>query len=338
LATARELRQRGHDVTLLLGGRDVEESSIDGWDGAVVSIEAARFPGRKILKYPGFALRLIRAIFSVYRLFRQTRPAAVLAMGSYTSLAPVAAAKLCGAAVVLHEANAVPGQAVAVLSRFATVTGLNFPQAADCIRHCRTEVVGLPLRAGMQRSEHARRMLSTLLVMGGSQGARAINEVIPAALRIMKQRGLELDVIHLAGKSNAADVDRVYRDSGIAADVRDFVSDMSSVYTAADFAIARAGAASCTELAACGVPALLIPHPTVPGDHQTKNAQAMVESGGFDMRRQSELSSEWLAGYLENIVVNPGIVVNMRNQLLKTEVVDGASRLADLVEQACGRS
>lgn len=335
LATAQELAGRGHDVTLWLGGRDVEAVSTSGWAGPVVSIPAVRFPGRHILGYPAFAIRISMAVFAAWREIRRTCPHAVLAMGSYTSIGPVVAARMCRVPVVLHEANAVPGRAIAVLSRFASATGLNFPQAAKYLGHSSTKAVGLPLRSDLQWIEHdGPPQFSRLLVMGGSQGAQAINRIIPAALKLLSERGTLPQITHLSGRANFEEVRKLYHELDIDAEVHDFVSDMASIYASADFAIARAGAASCMELAVCGVPALLIPHPTVPGDHQTRNAEAMAFSGGFDMRRQSRLTPEWLAEYLEKRLKTPDIISDMRNKQKLLEVGNGAKRLADLVEES----
>jgi UDP-N-acetylglucosamine--N-acetylmuramyl-(pentapeptide) pyrophosphoryl-undecaprenol N-acetylglucosamine transferase len=144
LAAANELRLRGHEVTLCLGGRDVEAVSVDGWDGKLIALRAVRLEVslRNFLSL----LRLPLVVLSAAGQLRRIKPDAVLAMGSYTSVAPVLAARLCRIPVVLHEANAVPGKAVSMLARFAKYIGIAFPEAAEHLPGGKTVCCGFPLR------------------------------------------------------------------------------------------------------------------------------------------------------------------------------------------------
>ncbi len=258
-------------------------------------------------------------------------------MGSYASVGPVLAARLCGIPVVLHEANAVPGRAISFLSRFAERIGISFEAAAKHLPPDRTCMTGFPLRNILQRVAHVPGDAFTLLVMGGSQGAHVLNETVPKAIEELAAEGARLHVIHLAGIRDADEVEKRYRAADISAEVHAFASDMAAIYAAADFAIARAGAATCTELAICRVPALLVPLPNAPRDHQALNAMAMSADGGMAMHPQQDLTVDWLVGYLTKLMNSPDAIAEMRVKLEGTVPADAAVRLACLVEQAAGK-
>ena len=338
LATAQELQKRGHAVTIWLAGRDVEAASIEGWDGEILSIRAAGFPSGISLRSIGVALRLCGAIVASWWKMRRIRPDVILGMGSYASVGPVIAAYLCGIPVVLHEANAVPGRAISFLSRFAARIGIAFPQAAPHLDAEKVSLTGFPLRSSLQQPAHKTADGFSVLVMGGSQGAHIFNELLPPALEHLCAQGFSVRVTHLAGMKDADAVRAQYRAAGVPATVHSFFGDMASLYAAADFAVARAGAATCTELAVCEVPALLIPLPTSARNHQALNAMAMAADGGMAMHLQSDLTVDWLAGYLKNLIVTPGVLEDMRSRLSGVMPGDGAGRLATLVEQAAADS
>ncbi len=334
LATACELESRGHSVTLWLAGRDVEAASVDGWEGAVVSIRAAGFPSGFSLRSIRSAWLLFRAVLAARKQIYRDRPDVLLAMGSYASVGPVIAARSCRVPVVLHEANAVPGRAIAFLSKMATVVGITFEAAAEHLAGVKTAITGLPLRGTLRQVEHVPDDRFRLLVMGGSQGAQVLNETLPDVIAALTAEGLPIRVTHLAGLREADAVEKRYAAAGVDAEVHAFASDMASIYARTNFAVARAGAATCTELAVCGVPALLIPLPTAVRDHQMLNAMALAKDGGVAVQPQQMLTVEWCVDYLRQRIEDPGTVDAMRSQLRGAMLGDGASRLADLVEQA----
>ena len=328
LATAQELQKRGHAVTIWLAGRDVEAASIEGWDGEILSIRAAGFPSGISLRSIGVALRLCGAIVASWWKMRRIRPDVILGMGSYASVGPVIAAYLCGIPVVLHEANAVPGRAISFLSRFAARIGIAFPQAAPHLDADKVSLTGFPLRSSLQQPTHKPADGFSVLVMGGSQGAQIFNELLPPVLERLCAQGLSVRVTHLAGMKDADAVSAQYRSAGVPATVHSFFGDMASLYAAADFAVARAGAATCTELAL----------PTSARNHQALNAMAMAADGGMAMHLQSDLTVDWLTGYLKNLIATPSVIEDMRSRLSGVMPGDGAGRLATLVEQTAADS
>jgi UDP-N-acetylglucosamine--N-acetylmuramyl-(pentapeptide) pyrophosphoryl-undecaprenol N-acetylglucosamine transferase len=338
VATAQTLATRGHAVTLWTGGRHAETAAVGAWDGPVRHVRAIGFGGggRRTV-YAGTLLT--RAVFAAWRFLRADRPDVLLAMGSYASVGPVLAARLLRIPVVLHEANAIPGKAIKFLARYAAAIGVGFPAAATALRGCRVTVTGFPLRPELAAGPPAARPPGpfTLLVMGGSQGARALNETVPLALGALRQRvTTPLRAIHLAGRDETEAVARRYSSLRVEAEVHAFLPEIWRAYAAADFAVARAGAATCAELAVAGVPALLIPYPHAADDHQTANAMLLLHAGGVDVRQQVDLSCAWLVDYLAERLTATDRLVAMRRALAEVAVPDGDVRLARLVEQAGG--
>ena len=337
LATAMALRKRGHTVALWISGRDVEAHVLKVWDGEVVAVRAsassADLSARSLLAIPRLAAACVRSFF----IMRRKRPDVLLAMGSYASVGPVVAAWACRIPVVLHEANAVPGRAISFLARFATAIALTFPSAARRLGRHTHVVTGLPLRAALRPG--ARRPgdagdVFHVLVMGGSQGAHRLNEIATEALCRLHGGGAPVKVIHLAGLQDESMVRERYAASGVPATVYGFLDNMALAYGHADFVVARAGAASCMELAVCALPALLVPLPSAVRDHQTANAKAMEEAGAADLLAQTELTAERLAAYLDACRRDPSKLARMSRQAKAVAITDAAERLADLLESS----
>lgn len=331
IATAKVLRDAGHDVVILQAGREVEAQTLSGWDGEVFKTGARQAK----TSIPG-------SLFRTWRAFGRKRPDVLVAMGSYTSLPPVVAAWLRGIPVVLHEANAVPGKAIAFLARFATKAGLAFPEAAKYMpKRVATAVVGMPLRAEFEKGSGASQAAKdkfTLLVMGGSQGAVALNKIVVGALAEIVRKNADfaakLKVVHLAGPKNAESVRQLYTEQGLTGDrfeIIGFSNEMARLYAEADFCISRAGASSCMELALAGLPVLFIPLPHLAGDHQSFNARSMADRGAGDWRAQDELTPEGLADYIADIADNAEKRSKMREALLSVSCPDSTVRFAELV-------
>jgi UDP-N-acetylglucosamine--N-acetylmuramyl-(pentapeptide) pyrophosphoryl-undecaprenol N-acetylglucosamine transferase len=333
LATARVLQKRGNEVSLWLGGRDVENLSVLGWQGKVITVKAEGFPPAVSLRWFTIAVRLLRSIATCRGLMKQNRPDVVLAMGSYASVGPVLAAHSLGIPVVLHEANAVPGRAVSLLSRWASVVAVAFVPAAHYFRHRKVVVTGLPvrevvksrLRDGLEEGRF------TVLVMGGSQGAHKLNEIASAAISRVHRSGAEIQAVHLTGPRDESWVRGIYMEKGVTAVVFGFLKEMGEAYNVADLAIARSGAASCVELSAYGVPALFVPLPLARRDHQTVNARVFVEAGAAEMVAEKDLSAERLAEYIAACMTNRTKLDKMKNSTKNAFVADAAEKLADLV-------
>ena len=341
VATASALKAKGHDVRIVLSGRSVEGETPGGWDGGIIHVPCRQPRWRDPVNAGKSLFSLVSAFFSALAQLRRFRPRALLAMGSYTSIPPVLAARVLRIPVVLHEANAIPGVAVSRLCHFAEKVCIAFDEAADHLPHSvQTVNTGLPVRSGIvgeSAGAYADPSRFTLLVMGGSQGAQAVNQAVSGAVRLLAQDPEEaalLRIIHLAGRSNEDAVRQSYSGiDSIPVTVIGFSNEMGKLYAASDFCISRAGAASCFELCLCGIPALLVPLPGLAHDHQTANARAMVRLGACDLIAQAELNPESLATYIKTIRRDNVKRSALRSALLANARPNAADELADCVLQ-----
>lgn len=333
-ATARELQAQGHDVILWLAGQKIENTVTSVWSGPVQTIPAQGFSGsapRKLIA----GLKMIFAICRCHRRLGAIRPDRVLAMGSYSSVGPVIAARLRGIPVILHESNAIPGRAVLFLSRWATAVAVNFDFCRTHLAHPRIVTTGMPLRAGFTQQApppvtNADSPL-TVLAMGGSQGAHRLNESVREAIIALHQKGRRIFIIHLAGQRDAPELAAAYAQAGVPHEVHAFYQDMPALFARANLAISRAGAASCAELLACGLPAFLIPYPEAARDHQTANARALADAGAAEWAPQAQANPERLMQFIVKMADHPELQTALRRAALRLAIPDGAARLAELV-------
>ena len=334
LAVAEELAKRGHEVTVWDSGRDVESSVMKRWKGAVFSTGARQLAAKN-------AFAILRSILRCRKEMRRTRPDALLAMGSYSSLPPVLAARSCGVKVCLHEANTVPGKAVEFLSRFAETVATSFAMTAKFLPNAKTSVTGLPVRADIAsgtRFPFIPPNAFVVFVTGGSQGAHAVNQLLAKALVLLKKElaaepaARPLYVIHQTGLKDEGEVIGAYAAAGIPARVHAFEDEMANAFASADVVVARAGASTCFELAACGRPALLIPLPSAMRNHQHFNAEAFAAAGAADEGVQAKLTAASVCRYLRHKCLHPESLAAMGAKMKSLATPDAAARVAGLVE------
>lgn len=337
LAVARELRARGHEVVVWSSGRAVERSAMTAWDGAVFSTGARQLRVRN-----AFA-----NLFSILRCraeMKRFAPDALLAMGAYSSLPPVLAARAYSVPVVLHEANTVPGRAVEFLERSAQKVAISFEETKERLRGRKTVLTGLPVReeiVGQPRFDEVPEQAFCLFVTGGSQGAHRVNELASQAIALLKGElekrtgAPSLFVIHQTGAADEADVKAAYAAAGIPARVQAFEREMGRAYASADLVICRAGASTLFELARVGKPAFLIPLPGAVRNHQHFNAQALVKRGAADEGAQDALVPRTLANYILHRIEHPSDLAKKARAMKAFSVPDAAARVADVLEQVC---
>jgi len=334
LAVAEELTSRGHEVVVWASGRDIESSVMKEWKGPVFSTRARPLSIKN-------AWAILMSILRCRREMLRTRPDALLAMGSYSSLPPVLAARFCGVKVYLHEANTVPGKAVEFLSRFADAVAISFPMTRRYLAGTTLVETGLPVRSMISAGERFPFIPSgsfVVFVTGGSQGAHAVNELMTKAIVLLK-RELEsrsaarpLYVIHQSGARDEGRVMAAYSAARIPFRVHAFEREMANAFASADIVVARAGASTCFELAVCGKPALLIPLPTAMRNHQHFNAEAFAQTGAADEGVQERLTPKAVCRYLLEKYDRPDHLQRMAEKMRARATPDAARRLADLVE------
>jgi UDP-N-acetylglucosamine--N-acetylmuramyl-(pentapeptide) pyrophosphoryl-undecaprenol N-acetylglucosamine transferase len=261
---------------------------------------------------------------------RDIRPDVVLGMGGFASGPGGVAAWMAGIPLLLHEQNASAGLTNKLLAKIARRVLMAFPGAFA--PSSRTAVVGNPVRPEVValpdpvvRMAHGDRPLR-LLIIGGSLGARVLNEQVPLAVAAA---GIPIEVRHQTGKGNQEAVSTAYSKLGLTADVSDFIKDMAGAYAWADLVVCRAGALTVSEVAAAGLAAIFVPLPHAVDDHQTRNALTLVDGGAAEFLAQADLTPASLAARLVWLAGRRDTLLNMAQAARRIAIVDAAERVAD---------
>jgi len=340
LATAEVLHARGHKVTLWLAGKDIEAKAVEHTPWKKITIPAKGWEGGWRQAHL-FAWNFYMAGKRAKGPMREEKPDVVLAMGSYAGMGPVQVALQTGVPVVLHEANSIPGRMVSFFARKASRVGATFEMTRHELKgKARLHLTGMPLRADLSAAA-AKSSLQRdpdqpfyILCTGGSRGASALNLIARRALRDLYMREKNIFVIHLTGEKDEASVRTCYENAGVPHYVAAFENDMRPWYEKADIAISRAGASTCAELSAFGIPALLVPYPFAAKNHQHTNASEFFRIKAADLIAEEDLEVEWLTDYVEGCIYTPERLERMRTAMRGWAKINAADRLADLVEEA----
>jgi UDP-N-acetylglucosamine--N-acetylmuramyl-(pentapeptide) pyrophosphoryl-undecaprenol N-acetylglucosamine transferase len=321
LAVAEQLMLRGCDVLALVSPKEVDQQAVK----TLIGIQVATLPavGMTRGKLASFVTGCWKSYRASRRGFRDRPPQAVLAMGGFTSFAPVLAGKACGAATFLHESNTIPGKANRWLAHFVDQAFVGFAEAAGRLHHHNILCTGTPVRPQFQPAEAAACRVALglaperplLLIMGGSQGASGINERMLDALPGLVRSLPQLQFLHLTGLNEVDKVRAGYDAVQVKAVVRPFLSEMELALGAADVAISRAGASSMAELAAMRLPAILIPYPAATDNHQLHNARTYVEAGAAVLFDQKHSDAEAFSGALVKLFSDAAVRERMRRAL-----------------------
>lgn len=317
LAVADAVRARGGQVLFVGTARGLEARVVPaaGYPFELVQVSGLARVG-PVATVRGLA-RVPAAIARCLGILRRFRPDVVLGVGGYASGPMLLSAWLARVPTAIQEQNSVPGLTNRVLGRLVRAVFLGFPEAERHFPRARCRLTGNPVRAALVAAlaegdgpgdATAQAAAPRLLVVGGSQGARALNQRLPEALALLRDRGLAPRVLHQAGAADEAVTRARYTELGLAGqvEVRAFLDDMVAAYRGADLVVARAGALTLAELALAGLPAVLIPLPTAAGDHQRLNAEAFVARGAARLLPQAEATPERLAEALGELCAAPG--------------------------------
>ena len=335
LAVAENLRQRGERVVWLGTRGGIEARVVPAADFAIewLSVQGLRGKGLVTLLLAPF--RLLRACWQALRLLRRMRPRAVLGMGGFVAGPGGLMAWLLDIPLILHEQNSIIGLTNRILSRLATRSFFAFPDAAESVP--RSECIGNPVRAEFTRAGDPAARLEArlqaplqLLVVGGSLGAAALNQVLPRALACL-DREQRPRVRHQCGEKHLQQCQQNYADARVEAEVIGFIEDMAEVYAWADLVVCRAGALTVAELSAVGVGALLIPFPFAVDNHQLHNARYLEQNGAAQILPEAELTAESLALKLQFFRQNRQALIDMARNARACFQADAAARLADAI-------
>jgi len=304
LAVADVLHERGWNVVWLGARGGMEERLIPPRGFSTVWIRFGGVRGKGWLRQLLLPAALLIAFWQSAAAILRHRPDVVLGMGGYAAFPGGMMAALLGKPLVIHEQNAVQGLANRVLAGVADRVLAAFPDAFSG----RVDVIwsGNPVRADIVRLAPPEVRFANrsgplrVFIVGGSLGAKALNETVPQALALLAAEERPL-VAHQAGEAHVEALRRTYREAGVDAEVLAFIDDMAARYGEADLIISRAGATTVTELAVAGVGSILIPFPYAVDDHQTRNARYLADRGAALLVPQTELSPQSLATILREL-------------------------------------
>jgi UDP-N-acetylglucosamine--N-acetylmuramyl-(pentapeptide) pyrophosphoryl-undecaprenol N-acetylglucosamine transferase len=332
LAVAEALRARGAQVFWIGTRAGIEARLVPEHDFAIEWLTVSGVRGKGLRTLIMAPLRLAGALGEAAGILRRRDPAVVLGMGGFASGPGGLMAKLQRRPLLIQEQNSIPGLTNDWLARLADRVFEAFPNSFPPGRHAITS--GNPVRAEIAalpppRARFANRASpARLLVVGGSLGARALNETLPKALALLPE-SLRPTVRHQAGERTLSLAQEAYRAAGIDADVVPFIGDMASAYGWADLVVCRSGALTVSELAAAGLPAIFVPYPHAVDDHQVGNARWLSDAGAAELLREAEMTPERVARSLEGLLADPSRRLRMAEAGRAKAMPDAAQQIAD---------
>ncbi len=322
LAVAEALRERGWRVHWLGAPASMESRLVPPRGFALETIDFGGVRGKGVQTLVLLPLKLLRAFWQALQVVRRVKPDVLVGLGGYITFPGGMMGTLAGKPLVLHEQNSVAGMANKVLTGIADRVFTAFPNVFK-----KAEWVGNPLRAEFLRQPlPAERFAGRsgplrLLVVGGSLGAKALNDTVPQALALIPE-AQRPKVIHQAGEKQIDALRANYRAAGVQAELTPFIEDTASAFADADLIVCRAGASTVTEIAAVGAAALFVPFPHAVDDHQTTNARFLVEAGAAWLVPQTEFTPASLAQQLQSLQRDQLLEMALKaKQMEKTEAV-----------------
>jgi UDP-N-acetylglucosamine--N-acetylmuramyl-(pentapeptide) pyrophosphoryl-undecaprenol N-acetylglucosamine transferase len=331
LAVAKVLRARGIPVTWLGADGAMETRLVPQHGIPLDTLDISGVRGKGKLALLGAPLRIFKAIRGAGSVLRQRSPRAVVSFGGFAAGPGGMAARLQGRPLLVHEQNRAPGFTNKVLAKFARRILTGFPGSFPA----REEAVGNPVRneiaalATPAQRFAGRAAPLRLLVLGGSQGARALNLALPQALSALSE--FRIEVRHQCGEKMREETLRAYAEAGVAASVESFIADMAEAYAWADLVVCRAGASTLAELCAVGIGGVLVPFPAAVDDHQTKNAMYLVERGAAVLLKQDDRLATHLQRTLGELAADPARRLAMADAARSLAKPDAAERIADII-------
>ncbi len=348
VAVAEEVIRRNPDATITFIGteRGLESRILPNLGYTLETITVSRLKGGGIWGRLKGLMRLPVGMFQSWRVLRRYRPQVVLGVGGYASGPALISAWLTWRPTAIQEQNATPGLTNRWLGKVTKAVFLGFDAAKSHFNTEKSAFTGNPIRAALcRRLEAAGGDVAsaptadalTILIFGGSQGARFLNEQVPTVLaQLAEQRpSLRLTITHQTGEAEREQTERRYRDLGLhdGVTVTAFIDDMPSAYGAADLAMCRAGALTVAELTAVGLPSLLVPFPFAADDHQTANAQVIDAAGAGKLVQQRDWDHDAVCAWLTELADDRARLADMAQAAAGLEKLDAAKRIVDRLEE-----
>jgi UDP-N-acetylglucosamine--N-acetylmuramyl-(pentapeptide) pyrophosphoryl-undecaprenol N-acetylglucosamine transferase len=337
IAVAQAFADRGQQnrVLFINAGRSLEKRVLSdlGWPWQAIAIEGIKGRGR--WRQLVAAMKIPKAIWQSAGMLKRFRADVVLGVGGYSAGPVVVAAWRQGIATALHEQNQLPGVTNRMLGRLVDRIYLSFDESRDCFTRTEVKITGNPVRdeiialaSEITLPDKAQEKIFNVLIIGGSQGAHAINKAMVQALPLLKTCSA-LKVVHQTGEQDLDMVQQAYATMAMEAVVQPFFKDMAGLYRRADLIICRAGATTVAEITVVGRATLFIPFPYAADDHQTRNAQALVDAGAAQMIAENNLSGRSLAQTIDKLLEDRKQLADMAHNARQMGRPDAAQTIVD---------
>ena len=312
LAVAEELRKRGHEAVFVGTRRGMEARLVPNAGFPIEWIEIGGFNQVGLWRRLRTLWQLPLSVLKVFRLLGHHHVGAVFSMGGYVAGPVVLAAFLRGVPVAVMEPNAIPGLTNRKFARFTSRALVNFPETVRYFPQGRADVTGVPVRKEFFESRaRSRGNDFTLLVTGGSQGSRTLNNAAAQAWDLFAAAKFPIRILHQAGRGNAEQLSNAFRKSQLPGEVVEFIADMPALFAQADLVVCRAGASTVSELAAAGIPSILVPFPFAADNHQQHNAEAMQKAGAARLVLDREMDGQRLFDEVTRLMKDPESLKSM---------------------------
>jgi UDP-N-acetylglucosamine--N-acetylmuramyl-(pentapeptide) pyrophosphoryl-undecaprenol N-acetylglucosamine transferase len=342
LSIAQEISSRFPGTRIIFFGTSKKnESGYIGNSGyEFKQIKACKLTS--FIRLPFFLFASVIGIIQSLNNIIKIKPDIIVGLGGYGSVLPVVAAFFTGIPIVLIEQNVIPGRANLKMARWVDVILCQWESTTKRFKNVRSiSVTGIPIRRGIVENETEINNNpfgfdsrgKTLLVMGGSQGASAINEIILKSIPRLKKLIPDIQVIHLTGKQGYKEAKDTYNNLGINSVVSEYFNDIGAAYRWSDLVVCRAGANTIAEISAVGIPAILIPYPYATDNHQYWNANELERIGGAIVVKQEDLDTERMVELISNLLVNEEKLNNMRKFNRSINTPFAGTRVVDKIYQ-----
>ncbi len=336
LAIAEELRNRGHDAAFVGTARGIETRLVPKAGFPLHLVKVGALNRVSLATRLRTLIDLPMSIFSAVRILRGFQAQVVIGVGGYAAGPATMAAVLLRIPVVLFEPNVVPGFANRAVARYSANAAVHFEQTGKWFP--RFEVTGVPVRPAFFALPPRQSPPPTLLVFGGSQGARALNRIVRESAGELLQRIPDLKIVHQTGEREFAELRQFYESAGIGVEAHAFFDDMAQRFADADLIVCRSGASTVAEIAAAGKCALFVPFPGAADDHQLRNAELLARAGAALLIPESELTGERFINEVTALLRSSQTMVEMGAKARALAHRDAAAHIAGMAISAAEKS
>lgn len=332
LAIAHELQQLYSAEIIFIGtNRGIETRLVPQAGFELRLVQVGQLKGMSLARRGRTLANIPRGVLACRTIFKEFRPNVVIGVGGYASGPGMLAALLMGIPTLAFEPNLVPGFANRVVARFVTAAAVHFEETKKFFRNAR--VTGVPVRKEFFNiPERKFSSPGSLLVFGGSQGARILNQTMVDA--IPKWRELGIRIRHQTGERDFERVEAAYKQANVTAEVSRFIDDMPAAFAQADAVLCRSGASTVAEVAAAGKPAVFVPFKLAADDHQLKNAQALESAGAARLILESQLDAERLGTAVGELLGNPAALAEMSAKVRAVSHPEAGREIAEMAFEA----